>query len=98
MGSGGKVRRDQATTESLKAKIKDKNPEKDFAESAEGGMLGAGNLPGRKRMSEEGSRAVMESLHETATGKPKKVKNPKGDKEAEKVEPSTLAEQLSFES
>ena len=60
---------------------------------AEGAILGAGALPDTEAATEEGKKAVLESLTAASTAvlKEKKTKKEKSEK-AEKAEPKTLAE------
>ena len=85
---GGKVRKDNKTTERVGMRVDDVNPDKELGEAllGEGGALAAGALPALEGMHEEGTRNLLDAMHKEGVGKAKTPKRQE-DKEAEKVEP-----------
>ena len=96
VGEGSKYRTDHKVKDKVAMQIKDKAPDEELAAAMleEDGPLASGGAPAMARMSEEGTKNLMEIMHgETKKVKQRKVKN--NDPEAaEKLEPTEPWEQL----
>lgn len=90
MPSGRMLRRDDKTSETLKATASRNldQPLLDALTCDETGVLPAGALPGVKAASEAGQRAVLQAL-QGDDSKVEKLKQRRKEKEAEPVEPKT---------
>ena len=96
VGSGAKYRTDHKVKDKVAMQIKDKAPDQELASTMlEDGPLANGGAPALPRMSEEGTKNLMEIMHGvTKKIKRKPVKDDEEEANAEKLEPTEPWEPL----